>query len=133
MNLIRYENNRKYILTKHLRQRYCERVLNRSYDGRLTKEEDTALMRIVYSAPEERTWVNNLNIVHHLKTKYGANKILILKHNSYWFICHESEVKNHYVVITVYDSTKYEWSKICRDKETKISQIINTKSTNYNR
>ena len=76
MNLIRYENNRKYILTKHLRQRYCERVLNRSYDGRLTKEEDTALMRIVYSAPEERTWVNNLNIVHHLKTKYGANKMI---------------------------------------------------------
>ena len=48
MDFIRYENNRKYILTKHLRQRYCERVLNRSYDGRLTKEDGDNFIRCKY-------------------------------------------------------------------------------------
>jgi hypothetical protein len=121
--MVKYTNSRKYLITNHLKQRFCERILDKPYDGRLSIEEHSNLVKILYSIPEEKTWVNNLNIVHYLKQKYGNKKILILKYGNFWFICNESDIKNHYIVVTVYDSTKNTWSKSCVNKSKKIVDI----------
>lgn len=121
--MIKLENKRRYLITNHLRERYSERVLNLPYTGRLSEIDNSNLVKLLYSLKEEKSWVNNLNIVHYLRKKYGSDKIVILKHNEFWFICKESEIRNHYVVVTVYDSTKSIWNKSCVNKSKKLVEI----------
>ena len=80
----------RYNFTKHLKDRYKERILNQK-----SKSSESNLCSLilndVFSSKENRTWTNNIDLVLYLYETYGNANYIILESQTTIFVCIKDE------------------------------------------
>lgn len=114
----------RYNFTKHLKQRYLERILLKSEDRNLC----SLILQDIFASKENRTWSNNLDLVLHLYESYGTANYNILESKTTIFICVKDEHAQGYLhVLTCWHSDKDLFLKNLRlkamSKDDKIIRI----------
>lgn len=92
-----------YRFTSHLRQRYYERVLNLEWRG--FSKHDNDLKRLFSTSIEQKSWVNDQNMVEYFKKKYGNCKVKLFKHTEtgLYFVCKRDEsITNLFMIVTCF-------------------------------
>jgi len=101
-------NDPIFRFTRHMRQRYYERVAQLEWKGQSLI--DCEIKKSFHESVEDKSWPNKTNFVDYVKKRYGNCKIKIHRnHNGYIFLSkrHDS-ISNLYFVVTVfYPNTSY--------------------------
>ena len=117
-----------YRFTKHLKERYQERILLTKKDEINIRDNglNTQILQDILSSKENRTWTNNIDLVLHLYEEYGNCNFNILESSKTIFVCAKDDLAENYLhVITCWHVEKDWFLKNIKMKAmTKDEKII---------
>lgn len=84
--------------TSHVRERYCERILNKSFE--FTPELDVIIRNDFFTAKENKSWVNNIFAVYYHYKRYNSCNIRIFENNKVTWVLKFDTEKQRNMLLT---------------------------------